>query len=102
MRPGYLHAPPANRLREPGEPHKPTRDLRARARAGMVLPAAEQGLVAAAVAPIVRQDEGTTRRWSVRHLAERGMAPSRPQRAIRGPDPGYALEKGRSRRPAAA
>lgn len=36
----------------------------------MVLLAAEQGMVAAEIAPIVRQDEETVRRWSARYLAE--------------------------------
>jgi hypothetical protein len=40
-----------------------TTDVRLRTRAQMVLLAAEQGLVAAEIAPIVRKDEETVRRW---------------------------------------
>jgi hypothetical protein len=40
--------------------------LRLRTRAQMVLLAAEQGLVAAEIAPIVRKDEETVRRWFAR------------------------------------
>ena len=45
-------------------------DERVRTRAQMVLLAAEQGLVAAESAPIVRQDEETVRRWLARYPAE--------------------------------
>ena len=37
----------------------------------MVLLAAKQGLVAAEIAPIVRRDEETVRRWFARYLAKR-------------------------------
>ena len=47
-----------------------TRDVRVRTRAQMVLLAAEQGLVAAGMVPIVRQDEETVRRWLARYLAK--------------------------------
>ena len=60
----------AEQLRELDELYPSTRDVRVRTRAQMILLAAEQGLVAAAIAPIVRQDEGTVRRWFARYAAE--------------------------------
>lgn len=76
-------------------------------------------MVAAEIAAIVRQDEETVRRWFARCLAEgigglsdapRAGAPPKATAicrerllgAARGPDPEYALKKGRSRRPAMA
>jgi Homeodomain-like domain len=47
-----------------------TRDVRVRTRAQMILLAAEQGLVTAVIAAVVRQDEETVRRWFARYLAE--------------------------------
>ena len=60
----------AEQLRELDRLYDTTRDVRVRTRAQMVLLAAEQGLVAAEIAPIVRQDEETVRRWFARYLAE--------------------------------
>ena len=57
MRPIRLDALSPERLRELDELHHATRDVRVRTRARMVLLAAEQGLVAAEIAPVVRQDE---------------------------------------------
>lgn len=173
MRPIRLDTLSDEQLRRLDELYRTTRDVRVRTRAQMILLAAEQGLVAAEVAPIVRQDEETVRRWFARYLAEGveglsdaprsgappkataeyreklleaarrrprsmglpfslwtaarsadhlaeatglrmsapsirrllregGMALNRPQHTITGPDPDYALEKGRSRRLAAA
>ncbi len=53
--------------------YRTTRDVRVRTRAQMALLAAERGLVAAAIAAIVRQDEEdeeTVRRWLARYEAE--------------------------------
>ena len=70
MRPIRLDALSPEQLRELDELYHATRDVRVRTRAQMVLLAAEQGLVAAEIAPIVRQDEETVRRWFARYLAE--------------------------------
>ncbi len=70
MRPIRLDALSPERLRELDELYHATRDVRLRTRAQMILLAAEQGLVAAEIAPVVRQDEETVRRWSARYLAE--------------------------------
>ena len=70
MRPIRLDALFPEQLRELDELYRVTRDVRVRTRAQMVLLAAEQGLVAAEIAPIVRQDEETVRRWFARYLAE--------------------------------
>jgi transposase len=70
MRPIRLDALPAGQLRELDELYHTTRDVRVRTRAQMILLAAEQGLVAAEIAAIVRQDEETVRRWFARYLAE--------------------------------
>ena len=43
--------------------YRTTRDVRLRTRAQMVLLAAEQHMVAADIAKIVRTDEQTVRRW---------------------------------------
>jgi transposase len=173
MRPIRLDALSAEQRRELDELYHGTRDVRMRTRAQMILLAAEQGMVAAEIAAIVRQDEETVRRWFARYLAEGieglsdaprsgappkatleyrgrllgiarcrpralglpfslwtatrladhlaeltgvrmsapsvcrllragGMRLSRPQHAITSPDLEYALNKGRSRRPAAA
>jgi transposase len=50
--------------------YRTTRDARLRTRAQMVLLAAEQRLVAAEIAGIVRASEETVRRWLKRYLAE--------------------------------
>lgn len=70
MRPIRLDALSAEQLRELDELYHGTRDVRMRTRVQMILLAAEQGLVAAAIAAIVRQDEETVRRWLARYLAE--------------------------------
>ncbi len=70
MRPIRLDALSAEQLRELDGLYRGTRDVRVRTRAQMVLLAAEQGLVAAEIAAIVRQDEETVRRWFARYLAE--------------------------------
>lgn len=50
--------------------YRKTKDPRMRTRAQMVLLAAEQGLAASDVAPIVREDRSTVWRWLKRYLAE--------------------------------
>src|SRR3712207_1832161 len=70
MRPIRLSSLSAERRRELDELYHGTRDVRVRTRAQMILLAAEQGLVAAEIAPIVRQDEETVRRWFARYAAE--------------------------------
>jgi transposase len=70
MRPIRLDALSAEQLRELDELYHTTRDARVRGRAQMILLAAEQGMVAAEIAAIVRQDEETVRRWFARYLAE--------------------------------
>jgi transposase len=76
MRPIRLETLSAEQLRELEELYHRTRDVRVRTRAQMILLAAEQGLVAAEIAPIVRQDEETVRRWFARYAAEgiRGLS----------------------------
>jgi hypothetical protein len=70
MRPIRLDALSPEQLRQLDELYHDTRDVRVRTRAQMILLAAEQGLVAAQIAAIVRQDEETVRRWFARYLAE--------------------------------
>ncbi len=50
--------------------YRTTRHVRLRARAQMVLLAAEQHMTAAEIAPIVRTSEETVRRWLKRYLSE--------------------------------
>ena len=50
--------------------YRTTRQVRLRTRAQIVLLAGEQRLTAPAIAPIVREDEQTVRRWLKRWLAE--------------------------------
>jgi transposase len=73
MRPIRLDGLSQEQLRELDEAYHTTRDARLRTRMQMVLLCAEQGLVAAEIAHIVRQDEDTVRRWLRRYEAE-GMA----------------------------
>jgi transposase len=70
MRPIRLDALSAEQLRELDELYHTTRDVRVRGRAQMILLVAEQGMVAAEIAAIVRQGEETARRWFARYLAE--------------------------------
>jgi transposase len=70
MRPIRLDALSPEQLRELDALYHGTHDVRVRTRAQMILLAAEQGLVAAEIAAIVRQDEETVRRWFARYLAE--------------------------------
>jgi len=70
MRPIRLDALSAEQLRGLDDLYHGTRDVRVRTRAQMLLLAVEQGLVAAEIAAIVRQDGETVRRWFARYLAE--------------------------------
>src|SRR3712207_4975111 len=70
MRPIRLDALSGEELRELDHLYHTTRDVRVRTRAQMALLAAEQGLVAAQIAAIARQNEETVRRWLVRYAAE--------------------------------
>ncbi len=70
MRPIRLDALSGEQWRELDRLYHTTRDVRVRTRAQMVLLAAEQSLVAAQIAAIVRQNEETVRRWLVRYQAE--------------------------------
>ncbi|MDQ3657866.1 MAG: helix-turn-helix domain-containing protein [Chloroflexota bacterium] len=57
-------------LRELDALYRTTRNVRLRARAQMVLLAAEQRLTATEIASIVRVDQETVRRWLKRYLSE--------------------------------
>jgi transposase len=70
MRPIRLGGLSQQQLGELDRLYHPTRDVRVRTRAQMILLAAERGLVAAEIAAIVRQDEETVRRWLARYEAE--------------------------------
>jgi transposase len=70
MRPIRLDTLSPEQLRERDGLYHSTRDVRVRPRAQMILLAAEQGMVAAEIAAIVRRDEETVRRWFARYLAE--------------------------------
>jgi transposase len=70
MRPIQLDQVSAEQLRGLDEIYHTTRDARLRTRAQMIRLAAEQGMVAADIAVIVRQNEETVRRWFARDLAE--------------------------------
>lgn len=59
-----------NQIKELDSLYQTTRDVRLRNRTQMVLLAAEQGMVAPAIAKIVRESEETVRRWLKRYLAE--------------------------------
>ena len=92
MRPIRLDELSQQQLGELDRLYHTTRDVRVRTRAQMVLLAAERGLVAAEIAAIVRQDEGTVRRWLARYEAEGAAGLSDAPRAGR---------RRRSRRPTA-
>ncbi|MDT8267353.1 helix-turn-helix domain-containing protein, partial [Roseomonas sp. DSM 102946] len=78
MRPISLDTLSAEQLQELNELYRRTHDVRVRTRAQMILLAAEQGMVAAEIAPIVRQDEETVRRWLARYQAEGVEASDNP------------------------
>jgi len=59
-----------DQIKELDNLYQTTRDVRLRNRTQMVLLAAEQGMVASAIAKIVRESEETVRRWLKRYLAE--------------------------------
>jgi transposase len=70
MRPIRLNALGPESLAELDHAYRSSPNARLRIRALMVLLAAEQGLVAAQIAPLVRLDEETVRRWLRRYQAE--------------------------------
>lgn len=70
MHPIRLDALSTAQLTELDQLYRTTHDVRVRTRAQMVLLHAERRLVAAAIAPLVRQDEETVRRWLARYAAE--------------------------------
>ncbi|HZY64804.1 MAG TPA: helix-turn-helix domain-containing protein [Rubrobacteraceae bacterium] len=70
MRPIRIPDLAPEQLAELEELYRTTRYARLRTRAQMVLLAAEQRLVAAEIAGIVRSSEETVRRWLKRYLAE--------------------------------
>lgn len=70
MKPIQLPAQSEAQLQALDELYRTTRNVQLRTRAQMVLLAAEQHLTAAAIAPIVRESEGTARCWLKRYLAE--------------------------------
>ena len=70
MRPIRVEALPPDQLAELDALYHTTRSARMRTRAQIVLLAAEQGMVAAQIAPLVRSDEQTVRRWLKRYQAE--------------------------------
>jgi transposase len=70
MRPIELPELSPDAIEELAKLYRTTRDVRLRTRAQMILLAAEQHLVAAEIAKIVRTDEQTVRRWLKRYVAE--------------------------------
>jgi transposase len=50
--------------------YRTTKDVRLRTRAQIILLAAEQGMSAPTIAPIVRENEQTVRNWLKRYSAE--------------------------------
>jgi transposase len=70
MKPIQLSELSPRAITELDELYRTTRNARLRTRAQMILLAAEQHLVAADIAAIVRTDEQTVRRWLKRYLAE--------------------------------
>ncbi len=67
-----LRLPPQRpeQLDELNELYRTTKDVRLRTRAQMILLAAEQGMSAPAIAPIVRECDQTVRNWMKRYDAE--------------------------------
>jgi transposase len=70
MRPIELPALSPDAIDELAKLYRTTHNMRLHTRAQMVLLAAEQHLVAAEIAKIVRTDEQTVRRWLKRYQAE--------------------------------
>jgi transposase len=60
----------AEQIKELDTLYQTTRDVRLRTRAQMILLAVEPGMVAPAIAKIVRESEETVRRWLKRYRAE--------------------------------
>ncbi len=70
MRPIELPDLSSDAIEELANLYRTTRNMRLHTRAQMVLLAAEQHMVAAEIAKIVRTDEQTVRRWLKRYQAE--------------------------------
>lgn len=70
MQPIRLQALTPEELAELDQLYRTTRQPHMRTRAQIILLAAEQGLTAPQIAPIVRKDERTVRRWIRRYNAE--------------------------------
>ncbi len=70
MRPIELHELSPEAIEELARLYRTTHNMRLHTRAQMVLLAAEQHMVAAEIAKIVRTDEQTVRRWLKRYQAE--------------------------------
>lgn len=70
MRPIELPELPPEAIAELAELYRTTHNMRLHTRAQMILLAAEQHMVAADIAKIVRTDEQTVRRWRKRYQAE--------------------------------
>lgn len=70
MKPLQIPALSEEQIASLAELYRTTHDVRLRTRAQMVLLAVEQQWTAAAIAPIVRESEGTVRCWLKRYLAE--------------------------------
>ena len=83
-RPIKMPTPAAEELAALDALYRTTREVRLRARAQMVLLAAEQRLAAPAIAAIVREDEETVRRWLKRYRAE-GLDGLKDRPRPRGP-----------------
>ena len=71
MRPPLRLSPlSADQIDELHELYRTTKDVRLRTRAQMILLGAEQGMIAPAIAQIVRENEQTVRNWFKRYEAE--------------------------------
>jgi transposase len=90
MNPIQIHLTPDG-ARELEQLYQTTKDVRLRTRAQMILLAGEEGLTAAEIARIVRQNEQTVRNWLKRYQAEglEGLADAPRSGAPRKVDSAY-------------
>lgn len=71
MRPPLRLSPlSADQIDELNELYRTTKDVRLRTRSQMILMGSEQGMIAPAIAQIVRENEQTVRNWFKRYEAE--------------------------------
>ncbi len=70
MQPIRVRALKPEELAQLDQLYHTTKSIRVRTRAQMILLASEQGMIAHEIAPIVRRDEQTVRRWIKRFNAE--------------------------------